>query len=129
MEKYKYHIVIVLLAIASYIAIDRQLKRRLVNKSRKGDYNNRNITKERIYYNNLALKLKNAMEGANFSGREIVFNELLSLNDDEFVLVYNNFNRMVQLPETLRTWIFGEYMVFSDSDDLVLERIDRLGLA
>ena len=50
----------------------------------------------------------------NYSERRRLLNQLLSLNDSEFVTVYNYFNQNHSNGETLAAWIADEWNVGGD---------------
>lgn len=72
------------------------------------------------------------MEGVQLisdNGRESAYSSMLSLNDDEFIEVYNEFNKLVEASSgTLRDWITDEYVTFGDGGERLIARMDLLNL-
>ena len=81
-------------------------------KSRKKENNTANLTRERGFYKSFSLRLKNSMTGLGGSERDRAMAQMLTFNDDEITEIYNQFNKIIDPPETLRDWVNGEYMPF-----------------
>jgi len=82
-------------------------------------------------YGAIARRLFTAMDGASFfeTDRKVAFEAALALNNDEFIEVYNLFNKIVPTDSgTLRNWVSGEYMSAKAQDDMIT-RMDFLNLS
>lgn len=121
---------LVLFLLLSYI-VYRLYDRYKTQKGRTVGNDKRNLSDGKDY-NAVARRLKTSMEGAQLfsdNGRENAYSSLLSLNDDEFIQVYNEFNGIVEPSTgTLRDWVADEYVTFGDGAERVISRMDLLNL-
>jgi len=121
---------LVLFLVLAYVAY-RLYNRYKTQKGRTVGNDKKNLSTGKDY-NAVARRLKTSMEGVQLisdNGRENAYSALLSLNDDEFIEVYNEFNKLVDPSSgTLRDWVTSEYVTFGDGGDRLVGRMDLLNL-
>lgn len=120
-------IIFLLFFVSNFLKGKKQDKKEC--EARKKAVNKDNLIESGKFYSDFAAKLKSVMTGVNFSGREESFFMLLEMNDDEFFQVNNEFNKLIDCSnDSLRNWVYSEYMPFSSIKESLIERFDLLNV-